>query len=291
MEEDDEVIALIKKYLPAWLKRSIRNTIWGFRQRTWRYRALPDFIIIGAQKAGTTSLFAYLEQHPQILPSYKKELEYFDGGKYSVDLFAKGEGWYRAHFPLKTFMGHDKKTFEASPSYIFNPNAPKRIFDRIPDVKMILLLRNPTERAISQYFHMKRLHAEELPLMEALMEEENRLAPILKNKDYNTRKFDFWTYKMRGKYEEQIQRYLKYFPREQILIIDSDELYQKPKETLEQIYAFVGVDNKYIIKDLKPRNVSTNRNRVDPKVFEYLNDFFHPYNQKLYDLIGKKYDW
>jgi hypothetical protein len=284
-------VASIRKILPGWLKRWGRSLIWKWRLQTARFRVLPDFLIIGVQKGGTTSLYAYLEQHPQILPSYRKEIEFFDGGKHDYDQFQNGERWYRAHFPLKMMMRPGKKTFEASPSYIFNPQAPERIHEMLPNVKLILLLRNPTERAVSHYFHMKRQGSEPLPMLEAFKEEEERLAPVWGTKDYNTRTFDFLSYKSRGKYEEQISRYLKYFPRNQLLIIESDEFYHDLEGTLKRIFAYVGVDETVSIRDLKARNVSENRTEIDPEVREYLDGFFEPYNQKLYALIGKNYKW
>ena len=116
-------------------------------------RSFPDFIIIGAQKSGTTSMYAYLEQHPDIIGSLNKEIHFFDGGTNpKVDNFKKGINWYKAHFPLCENV-ENKKIFEASPLYIFSPLVPKRIANYIPKVKVIALLRNPSDRAISHYFH------------------------------------------------------------------------------------------------------------------------------------------
>ena len=98
---------------------------------------MPDFIIIGAMKSGTTSLFHYLRQHPSLTPSYKKEVHFFDGGrKPSADNYEKGKSWYQSHFPLKWSVRNDRKTFEASPLYIFNPLAPQRIYELLPDAKL-----------------------------------------------------------------------------------------------------------------------------------------------------------
>lgn len=261
------------------------------RQATWRNRPLPDFIIIGAQKGGTSSLYAYLAQHPQLLPSLKKEVHFFDGGlNYETDNYQKGEAWYRAHFPRKAAGAH-LKSFEASPLYIFNPLVPRRMFDLIPEVKLIVLLRNPTERAISHYFHEKERGDESLPVLEALRAEEKRLAAVIECEDYKSEIFRRYSYKSRGLYKEQIKRFLEYFSWQQLLVLSSEEFFSKPDTTLRRVFEFVGVDTAFRVKDLKPRNVGKSRSKVDPEVYEYLNDYFLPHNQALYNLVGENYAW
>ena len=122
----------LKQMIPSRVKKPIsrlrHRLTRPYRQATWRSRALPDFIIIGAMKSGTSSLFAYLGQHPQLFPSSKKEVHFFDGGASAdVDNYVKEQAWYRAHFPLRKHMSTDSKTFEASPLYIFNPLAPNSV--------------------------------------------------------------------------------------------------------------------------------------------------------------------
>ncbi len=197
---------MIKGRLDALLRR----LVWEYRQATWRTGSLPDFIIIGAQKSGTTSLYSYLSQHPQLLPSIHKAVHFFDGGlDESADNFEKGEAWYRAHFQLR--MHAHERTFEASPLYIFNPLAPKRIYDLVPEAKIIAVLRNPTERAISQYFHEKGgKNRDPLSIREALREEETRLKAAVRAKDY---KQQFYTSLLQEPwpcYKVQLERYLNY---------------------------------------------------------------------------------
>jgi len=145
--------------VPDWIKPYARYVLWQYRQATWRSRVLPDFIIIGAKKSGASSVYFYLSQHPQILASYNKEVHYFDGRLIpGIDNYEKGDRWYCGHFPLLKNISANQKTFEASPLYIFNPISPGRIIDLIPQVKIIALLRNQAERAISHYFHEKRIN-------------------------------------------------------------------------------------------------------------------------------------
>ena len=178
--------AFLKKMTTSRGNTLLPSLVWEYRQATWKIRSLPDFIIIGAQKSGTTSLYSYLSQHPQLLPSIRKVVHFFDGGlDASVDTFENGEAWYRAHFPITKHMKSHRKTFEASPLYIFNPLAPKRIYDLVPKAKIIALLRNPTERSISHYYHEKRrTNRESLPIHEALREGEKRFEFVFRGKDY-----------------------------------------------------------------------------------------------------------
>lgn len=262
-----------------------------YRQATWHNRPLPDFIIIGAQKGGTSSLYAYLAQHPQLLPSLKKEVHFFDGGlNYNRDNYQKGQEWYRAHFPKKDGAA-SSKAFEASPLYIFNPLVPRRIFDLIPEVKLIVLLRNPTERAISHYFHGQEKGYEPLPILEALQAEEKRLATVIERKDYKSEIFRHYSYKSRGLYKEQIERFLEYFSWQQLLILCSEEFFREPDITLKRVFEFIGVDPAFKVRDLKPRNVGKKRSKVDSEVYEYLNSYYLPHNQALYTLIGENYAW
>jgi hypothetical protein len=278
--------------IPNWVKAFRREIIMKYMQRTGSNRVLPDFIIIGAQKSGTTSLYSYLSQHPQLVPSINKEVHFFDGGlNPNVDTFDKGEVWYRAHFPLNRNMSNNKKTFESSPLYIFNPFAPQRISDLIPEVKLIAILRNPVERTISHYFHEKRNDRESLPIMEALQSEEKRLKPVIDKQDYKNNIFIRHSYKSRGLYHEQLKRYLNYFPMSNILVINSASLFTHPHDTLRRIFQFVGVDTEFTISNLKLRNIGSNRNAIDPDVYEYLEDYFWPHNQALYKLIGENYGW
>lgn len=237
-------------------------------------------------------MYAYLGQHPQLLPSYRKEIHFFDGGLNSnIDNFEKGEAWYRAHFPFRKNVGAHSRTFEASPLYIFNPLTPRRIFDLIPEVKLIAVLRNPTERAISHYFKENRKSHESLSIKDALQEEEKRLESVIENKDYKNDIFIHHSYKSRGLYKKQIERFLNYFPWQQILVLSSEEFFSEPDDTLRRVFDFVGVDTGFKVKDLKPRNVAKNKSEVDPDVYEYLNNYFLPHNQALYELVGKSYGW
>ena len=256
---------------------------------------MPEFIIIGVQKSGTTSLFNYLIQHPQILPPERKEIHFFDGEfQAGKNNFEKGIAWYQSFFSRKTSLKNNKKTFEATPVYIFNPLVPKRIFDIIPKVKLIAVLRNPTNRALSHYFMQKRKGREKLPLFSALKSEDERLEPVISKKEFNSKTFKYFSYKSRGIYINQIENYLKYFPRKQLLIINSESLLIKRVETLKKVFDFVGINSDFNINNfinIELDNVSYYENEVPFEVYEYLDNFFRPYNDALFKLIGENFGW
>ena len=264
-----------------------------YRRFTSALRALPDFIVIGAQKAGTTSLFHYVSQHPAVVPAFEKEVHYFDGGLIpGIDTFDRGPGWYRAHFPLRRRLNGGLKTGEASPLYLFSPPAPGRIRRLLPSVKLIALLRNPTERAISHYLHNARVPGREpLSMSDAFQQEEDRLGSAIAEGDFKSPDFIHYSYKARGRYHEQLERFLTRFPSEQLLILDSDQLFTDPGAVLPAVFSFVGVDETYVVKNLNPRNVGAERARVGEKVYHTLDRYFALHNERLYDLIGRRFDW
>jgi len=282
----------IKETLAGMVKGLAPNLVHYHQTTTWAERSLPHFIILGAQKAGTTSLHEYLSQHPQLVPSLKKEVHFFDGGTNpKIDTFAKGLPWYRAHFPLEKHLEDGKKTFESSPLYLFHPRVPQRIAEMLPTVKMIVLLRNPSKRAISHYFHEKRKGREPLPMYEAFTQEEHRLEPVLKTADYNSHAFIHYSYKGRGLYWQQLERYFQYFTRDQVLILASEELFRRTEACLRTVFEFIGVDPAYKVANLQPKNVANNRTAVPSKVYDDLDEFFKPHNEKLYQLLGQDFGW
>lgn len=273
----------------------IFNKLKSFRVRTVgkltaRYRTLPDFIIIGAQKAGTTSLYRYLEQHPQVFGSSKKEVHYFD------HFYSNGELWYRSHFPLAaSIRKNGGVTGEASPFYLFHPKCAQRIHERLPAVKLIAVLRNPIDRAISHYFMQVRKGHEKLRIGEAMHQEERRLAQELERLEVEPHHSSFslghYSYKSRGMYVDQLARYSALFPRDQLLVLKAEDLFTDTGASLREVYGFLGIDHEYLPKYLHPRNVGGYDKNVPTDVYEYLREFFQPYNERLYAYLGRRFDW
>ncbi|MEM7453547.1 MAG: sulfotransferase [Planctomycetota bacterium] len=263
-----------------------------YRAVSWRQRVLPGLIIIGAQKSGTTSLHSYLCQHPQLVPAYRKEVHFFDGGlDPAIDTWAKGIQWYHSHFPRQQELSNRQIAFEASPLYLFNPLVAERMSSTLPEVKLVAILRNPVERALSQFFYETRIGHESLQVMDAFSAEEKRLEPAWRDRNYKTSEFIHNSYLARGIYYQQISRFLDVFPREQLLILDSGTFFKAPEAGLKQVFRFAGVDSGFPVQDLKAVNVGGNRTEVEQSVYEFLKNFYQPHNERLFDVLGTRFDW
>ena len=248
-----------------------------YMKATAKKRALPDFLIIGAQKGGTSFFLRLLAQHPQI-HAPGPEVHYFD----KEFNYKKGELWYRSHFPLKSVLSPGDLVGEKTPDYLFFPNAAKRIQMDLPNAKLICLLRNPTERAISNYFMAVRGGRESLPIMEALITEEAR---------YGSSGYGHRSYKRRGLYLEQIKRYENYFNKNKLLILSSEEFFANPQKILKQVFKFLGVDETFVCPNLSFRNVGKNKVPVPSEVYEYLDKYFKPHNRRLYSYLNRDFGW
>jgi len=244
----------------------------------------PDFIIIGAQKCGTTSLYQYLIQHPQIVPASQKEVHFFDLN------FAKGVDWYRQQFKS---VSQDFITGEASPYYMFHPLVARRIYELFPQVKLIALLRNPVERAISHYYHEVRLGFEKLSLEDAIAQESARLEgeweKFLADETYYSYNHQHYTYLSRGNYVEQLKHWMQFFPKEQFLVLPSEELYNQPNIVLNQVLNFLELPS-YQLTQYDKYN-SGEYPAVTQEIRQQLQAYFQPYNQQLEEFLGVKFPW
>ncbi|HYK85873.1 MAG TPA: sulfotransferase domain-containing protein [Ktedonobacteraceae bacterium] len=268
----------------------------AFRATTHPLRMLPHFMIIGTQKGGTTSLYQYLIEHPCIAPIWIKEPHFFD------IYFYKGVHWYRSHFPTtveqyyaRHIQKHDLITGEASPYYLFHPQAAQRVAKTLPRAKFILLLRNPVDRAYSQYQHQTRQEGvEPLSFEEALASEEQRLAgeeeKILRDEKYFSFNHRHYSYLARSKYIEQLPAWMDVFPREQFLILRSEDLYTDPKAIVKQTLDFLGLPSSYLKQEYKPFN-DAKYAKMAPATRERLLAYFKPYNDRLYDYLGRDFGW
>jgi len=232
----------------------------------------PDFIIIGAQKAGTTSLYNYLLQNPQILKSLKKEVHYFDLN------FNKKVNWYKAHFIKKNFS--EKKIIgEASPLYIYHPEVPARIQSIYSNIKIIILLRDPVERAISHYKHLlkHKLISDELSLLDVIEIEKNKRKRFSQGTYFDP----VYSVLHRGEYYFQLKRWFDLFTPSQILILRSDQLRSETGKVLVNVEEFLNVKNHCY--DLKKKyNVGKKElKRITVADIQNLTDHFKKPNQML----------
>ena len=265
-----------------------------FRKRCgWvgaRWRTYPDFVIIGAQKSGTTSLYKYLIQHPSILAASKKEIHYFD------IRYQNGDLWYRSHFPFSILTKN--RTFitgEASPYYLFHPYALTRMHQVIPKTKIIILLRNPVDRAISHFFHEKKRQRETLSPEKAFQGEEERIEPeytkMLKDPNYHSYIYKNFSYKKRGVYIDQIQRCYQEFPKEQVLVLKCEDFFSNPAKILKSVSIFLEISPDFRPQYFEKFNSGNYTHQISPAVIDGLRDYFSPHNQKLYQYLNCDFGW
>lgn len=294
--------------------RSTAKELRDFSSRTFRamtneMRLLPDFLIIGGQRCGTTSLYYYLINYPSISSAHTKEVHFFDVN------FNKGLRWYRAQFPTtlaKSYARHVNKhpliTGEASPYYLFHPHAPRRIAEVMPNVKLIALLRNPIDRAFSQHWLEVQSGFEKLSFKDALASEEERLAgeweKMLEDEQYHSFNYRHYSYLERGKYADQLQFWIDHYPKEQLLVLKSEDLYTRPAEVVEQTLKFLGVYDEKVdlqtqeykkyklpLKSGYKSKQTPSVKDLDPELKRYLVDYFRPHNDQLATLLGRDFGW
>lgn len=241
----------------------------------------PDFIIAGASKSGTSSIYYYLNHHPQILFSHKKEIDFYWKN------FERGLDWYLAHFPTITDRP-DFLTGEATPNYLRFPQVAQRIKDTFPQVKIIILLRNPIDRAISWHYHKLNSGLTNQDLATAIAEEIDRLSTVSEAEIINTGFYNPDNI-MSSLYIYKIKAWIELLGREQFLILKSEEFYLNPLEIMKKVFQFLGLSNcplKYY-----PKVNSGSYNQVNPKLRQTLADYFAPYNQQLEEYLGMKFNW
>jgi hypothetical protein len=272
--------------IPEPVRAVLRSGVWAYGTVTSPFRPLPDFLVLGAQKAGTTALYEYLRRHAQITGPSWKEVSFFDRR------WARGESWYRGNFPnLARTRG--KLVGEASPSYVFHPLAPERVQELVPEARLIVLVRNPVDRALSQYTHEVALGREPLPFEEALDAEQERLRGeqerMVSDPSYFSREWWSHTYKARGRYAEQLERWLAVFPREQLLVLPSDDLGSDPARAHAQVLEFLGASSQRL--DSYPRVYEREYAPMKPETRERLLAEFEEPNRRLYELLGRDLGW
>ncbi len=266
-------------------KRKIRRSGSDlFRRITSGFRKLPEFLIIGAQKGGTSSLAYYLRQHPRLFLPKVKEVHYFDR------FFDRALSWYRRFFP---FQFSKSITGEATPYYLFHPQVPYRVKDSLPNVKLIVLLRDPLERAYSHYSMEKRRGTETLPFEEALEREKERtrgeMEKLLREEKYHSSALQQYSYIARGRYHEQLERWFRHFSWEQFLILKSEDLFQDPKGELAKVYDLLGVDH-IPPEDLGVRN-SDSFGKLSDEIRREFLPYFREDQEKLRLLLGNHFHW
>ncbi len=236
----------LRSSLPRPVQRVVRTGYVAAGRATAGARVLPDTIVVGAQRCGTTSLFRALSQHPQVIrPTFNKGVNYFDLNHH------RGTAWYAGHFPLRRTArrtvpdGSDPVVFEASGYYLFHPLAPARIARDLPDVRVIAMLRDPAERAYSAWKHESARGFETLPFLEALEREDERLRGqterMASEPGYASYSHRHHAYRRRGDYVAQVEHLLELFPRAQVHVVYSEDFFTQPQDEFARLCSFLGL--------------------------------------------------
>ena len=261
----------------------LKRHIYGL---TSSMRVLPDFFIIGAVRSGTTSMYHYLDEHPSIVKSAYDELGFFD------DNFKLGWEWYKTLFPTNITKRIVKRktgnflTFDDTPFYVYNEDVAKKIKNYFPKTKLIIILRNPIDRAYSNYHLGVRMGDEKRTFDQAIDEEIQKIA------EYNEIEMDDYisqSYLGRGIYAKQLEIWLKYFPAAVIKILESDRFSNNTEETMNEVFEFLDLPD-HNIRNLEKKNVAEYP-PMKTETRQKLCDFFSEYNEKLYDMLNVRYDW
>jgi hypothetical protein len=245
---------------------------------------MPDVVIIGAQRAGTTSMHTWLCSHPRVARLRHKEVHYFDNN------YALGERWYRAHYPIEIQalgMGTSLNV-ESSPYMLFHPLAPLRAARDLPETtRFLVMLRDPVERAISHYWLERRFGAETETLESALSLEEERLADQFERVEKGERSFRHrhFSYKARGLYAGQLERWFDAVGRERVLVVESERVFVDEAAGVA-VLAWLGLDG--FAERFPAVNEARRAESAGEGVLKSLESYFAPHNEELFALLGRR---
>jgi Sulfotransferase domain len=276
-------------------RRAARWSAQAYARPTAGLRLLPDYLIIGAQRAGTTSLHRYLVQHPGVRTMLRtKGVHFFDVN------YGRGMAWYAARFPTRLAArsvarrhGVELRTGEASPYYLFHPHVPGRVAEHLPRVKLIALLRDPVQRAYSHYQHEVARGFETLSFEQAVEAEPARLAGETERMAaeplYNSFAHQHHSYLARGRYHEQLAAWRARFADEQLLVLSSERFFREPEATFRRVLDFLGLPA--FTPDAFERHNAHDYRQMGAEVRERLVEHFREPNRRLYESLGEDLGW
>lgn len=288
---------LLAERVPAPVKRLIHTGTRTYGRLTASGRLLPGFLVCGGQRCGTTSLYRLLSSHPAILkPIFHKGIHYFDTG------YHNGINWYRAHFPTRASAvrvgeqtGLAAQAFESSPYYLYHPLAAERFSRDLPGVKLIVLVRDPVERARSQHAHeLARGFEDILDFRQAVEAEEKRLTGEIDQLQRDPHHYSFshqhHAYTLRGQYTDHLERIARVIAPERILVVDSGDFFTDPEPVYDRILRFLGLpwlgDPVFAQHNARPRKAL-----ADTTVEARLRKHFAPYDERLAEWLGTTPSW
>lgn len=271
---------------------------WG-RERlaraTWEQRVLPRLVLAGVQRSGTTALFEALYRLPNVeRPRRGKGSHYFSYN------FHRGWEWYQSQFPTEAWARSvaartDRPLFcfDACPYYLFHPFAVERMAQALPDIKVMVMLRDPVRRAESHYHHSVSHGHEDLPFVAALAAEEERMAGEVERME---RDWSYWShhhehhsYLSKGLYADQLERLFTHYQRDQVMVVQSEEFYRNSDRILGDVTAWLGLDE--VSLDRRDDRNGHEYRAMDHEMRERLIELYREPNERLYQLLGRRFDW
>ncbi|MFC4335676.1 sulfotransferase family protein [Salininema proteolyticum] len=287
----------IREIIPAPVRQAISSTSRTYGRVTSGHRLLPSFLLCGGQRCGTTSLYRALSQHPAVLkPNLHKGVHYFDTA------YHKGPAWYRGHFPTRATAkrvqdqtGLSAQAFESSPYYLYHPLAAGRIAADLPGAKVIVLVRDPVERAWSQHAHeLARGFETESDFTSALSLEPERLHGQDDLLAADPRHYSFChqhhAYRARGQYADHLDRFAETLGAERVLAVDSGRFFARPEETFERILRFLGLPWIGSV-EFKRHNGRGRPSPLRDDVRAELEAHYEPYDERLTAWLGHEPSW
>jgi hypothetical protein len=292
------VLSTAKALLPQPVKDLAELTIRQAGRATARARSGPDLLVVGTKRGGTTFVWSTLQGHPQVMPMVPRA-KHLKSCHYFYRYFDRGHAWYLGHFPTHWSRrrhaarhGH-ALCLEASPMYLFDPRVADRVAAALPRARVVILLRDPVQRAFSHYQERRKAGVETLTFPEALRVEDRRLAGeesrMLGDPSYYSRAWDWYSYRTRGEYADQVQRWFDAVGRHRVLVLRSEDLYEQPARTLDLVQRFAGLTTV----DLpgRKRNASKGADRIDPVSERVLRTHFAAHNRRLAALLDDEVWW
>lgn len=285
----------VRKSVPEPLQRLGRRGYVATGSLTPGVRVLPDFILIGGQRCGTTSLFRALMEHPQIVrPTFHKGINYYDVN------YHRGFDWYRGHFPLRAAArartrGHGRPVvFEASGYYMFHPFAIERLARDLPDVKLVAMLRDPVERAYSAWKHESARGFEWEDFDRALALEDERLVGefdrMRRDPAYESFTHRHHAYRRRGDYADQLEHVLQVFPRNQLHVMYSERFFEQPAQEFGALSRFLGLEGP-LPQRFDRYNARPGAQAMSASSRALLTEHYREGNERLSDLLQQPHPW
>lgn len=286
---------------PGLVRRPIKRAFRQYGIATSDFRPLPNFLIIGAHRAGTTSLHRYLDQHPCVARNFPRAQD-VKGVRYFDENFFRGTQWYRSHFPTAAYRNHLQRMHgaaalagDASPYYLFHPAAPERAAGVVPEAKIIVLLRDPIERAYSHWKRERRDGKEPLDTFEeAIAAEPERLRGeverILSDERYYSHAHENFSYITQGLYVDSLRRWLEHYPRERMYIATSERFFENPEAAYDRILEFLGLP-PFPLGDASAFNTNATDQRLSATTRRELIARIAPHNRRLEEDFGLELGW